>query len=156
MLFSQVDDRVDEHSGAWGEPSVNSTMATTDSDDCGGRSLPSCFRRTVSETYLKLSTLPHPRTQSVPLCLRNYPVGVAAFLSAHPLFDMPLPLALPLQWPPPDEIMQFGRRRKVRNGAWKETFWTGQICVQPLIRRQIIASKSSFHGKGRNRVTMAI
>ena len=30
MLPSQVDDRVDEHSGAWGEPSVNSTMATID------------------------------------------------------------------------------------------------------------------------------
>ena len=54
MLFSQVDDRVDEHSGAWGEPSVNSTMATIEMtatiavEDL----FPLCFRRTVSVTYL--------------------------------------------------------------------------------------------------------
>ena len=65
-------------------------------------------------------------------------MGVAAFLLAHPLFDVPLApapgaaFAALSQWPSPDEIMQFGRGSKVRNGAWKETFWTGQICLQPL------------------------
>ena len=54
IIFSQVDDRVDEHSGAWGEPSVNSTMATIEMtatiavEDL----FPLCFRRTVSVTYL--------------------------------------------------------------------------------------------------------